>query len=164
MGQPISDLTAAQLSSAAYVPLAAYAAGKGPILPDGWVANVELSWATKDGANQFITFMNSDTQQSMMTVKGSNYPQNFYSDLTDSGYSIWQKLNPEMTRVLGVIQQDYPEYDISANGHSVGGGVAQTFAWLNNLSGYGQNSLPISPGALQDAFQGSLVNFDFASP
>ena len=43
-----------------------------------------------------------------------------------------------------------PGYEIMTDGHSLGGGMAQTAALENGLSGYGQNSLPISPDAIQD--------------
>src|SRR5271165_2727266 len=42
----------------------------------------------------------------------------------------------------------HANYQITTDGHSLGGGMAQTFSVQNDLSGFGQNSLPIAPGSI----------------
>jgi hypothetical protein len=140
-------LVAAQLSAAAYTPLSAYQAGTGPSLPSGWVAATSLSYSNAN--NQFITFVNAATNQVVVAFKGSDNASNFQSDVTDSGYSEWASVRSNADSALAQIKALYPDSEIMSDGHSLGGGMAQTFALENNLSGYGQNSLPISSALLR---------------
>jgi hypothetical protein len=138
----ISDLTAAQLSLAAY--------GKPP--PAGWTV-----FNTYSTANNSVTVLyNAATLQVVMAFKGSTNISNFYSDLTDSGYAEWEEIASTAKQALVEIKAalaplgNSSSWQIMTDGHSLGGGLAQTFALLNGLSGYGQNSLPISQGAIND--------------
>jgi predicted Zn-dependent protease len=158
-GSGVTNLVAAQLSDAAYVPLSTYQSGgnfqvtglSANTLPNGWQVDVANSYATADGSNQFITLVNPTTQQVMVTFKGSDSASNFESDLANSGGSAWESLAPAVSSAIANIQSEYPGYQIMTDGHSLGGGMSQTADLEYGLSGYGQNSLPISTTALGDS-------------
>jgi predicted Zn-dependent protease len=158
-GSGVTNLVAAQLSDAAYVPLSTYQSGgnfqvtglSANTLPNGWQVDVANSYATADGSNQFITLVNPTTQQIMVTFKGSDSASNFESDLANSGGSAWESLAPAVSSAIANIQSEYPGYQIMTDGHSLGGGMSQTADLEYGLSGYGQNSLPISTTALGDS-------------
>jgi trimeric autotransporter adhesin len=165
MATGANNLIAAQLSNAAYTPLATYQSGgalpaSAPV-PAGWVADPALSGndgtdANPGGNNQFITFVNTTTNQVMITFKGTDNLSNGVSDIASSGGTAWQSIQPVAQAALFLIQVAYPGYQIMTDGHSLGGGLAQSFALANNLSGYGQNSLPISSSALDSLLPGSV--------
>lgn len=135
----ISDLIAAELSQAAYP-------GYSP--PLGWEANSTYSYtnSTAFGTNSFTTFINTTTQQVVIAFKGSDTFSNWVSDLANNGGSAWESLAPELQQVIAAIESDpsLAGYQIMTDGHSLGGGMAQTAALEYGLSGYGQNSLPVS--------------------
>jgi Ca2+-binding RTX toxin-like protein len=132
----LDTTTAAQLSKAAYP-------GEPP--PAGWTV-----FDTKStGDNSVTAFFNANTNQVVMAFKGSNNVSNFQSDLFNSGAAAWQEISPLASQLLDAVRTQFPRYQIVTDGHSLGGGMAQTFALENQLSGYGQNSLPISQGAIQ---------------
>ena len=169
MANVLSDFVAAQLSKASYTRLDDWNAGHMPdgkdlpALPDGWHFDADhSSYGTKDGKidpdNQFITFYNDNDKQVVTVFKGSDNYSNFNSDLTDAGYSEWKSLRPafdaKINDILNQINNSegpYKDYQQPmTDGHSLGGGMAQTAALIYDLSGYGQNSLPISPDAIKD--------------
>ena len=149
----ISDLIAAELSNAAYP-------GNGP--PLGWVASSAYSQTSADGANSFTTFVDATTKQIVIAFKGSDNGSNWVSDLTNNGGSAWESIEFQFEAVISAIEADptLAGYQIMTDGHSLGGGMAQTAALEFGLSGYGQNSLPVSNTAITtDAQITSLGGF-----
>ena len=149
----ISPLIAAQLSAAAYTPLGKQVpvvTSQGTWIPytGSLAGTTNFSGQDQSGANQFVTYVNSATSQVVISFKGSDNVSNFTSDFTNSGGSAWEAIAPVANQQLAAIQAVFPGYDIMTDGHSLGGGMAQTMALENNLSGYGQNSLPISGTAI----------------
>jgi Mg-chelatase subunit ChlD len=140
----IDPLTAAQLSAAAYTPT---------LVPSGWtqIGNTVFS---ADGVNSFTVFKSTTSSQIVIAFKGTDFSsltggiEQFKSDIGDNGASAWESLKAQFETTLGTIQTEYPGYTISTDGHSLGGGMAQTAALEYDLSGYGQNSLPVSQGAI----------------
>src|ERR1700722_7731619 len=149
MASGISYLTAAELSQAAYP-------GYAP--PAGWTALPIYSAASGDGTNSFTTFVNNSTNQIVIAFKGTDFSSTsgalsqLYSDFYNSGGSAWESIASQFQAVLQQIQADksYAGYQIMTDGHSLGGGMAQTAALEFGLSGYGQNSLPISYTAVTE--------------
>ncbi len=152
----INALTAAELSQAAYTPLANYQSGTGPTLPSGWVAVTSngLSAASSDGTSQFITFVNSTTKQVVIAFKGTDNGTNLVSDLANDGAVAYSSIQSAATTALtgpnGILQQYSTGlgWNIMTDGHSLGGGMAATFAVENDLNGYGQNALPIAKASM----------------
>lgn len=162
----ITNLVAAQLSAAAYTPLSAYSGSSaisdtqyidgetGAVLslPSGWAANLSLSdFVVKDGVTeQLITFVNTSTQQIVIAFKGTDTLTDLKNDVSDQGAGAYLALQSAALATLNSIKDNsaYTGYEIMTDGHSLGGGMAQTFAVENGLSGYGQNSLSIAPGSI----------------
>ena len=150
MATGISALTAAELSNAAY---------PGGTPPTGW--NAETPASPDGGANSLTVFVNQTTSQIVIAFKGSDNASNFESDFTNSGGSAWETMSPIFAQALANVQAQFPGYDVMTDGHSLGGGMAQTAALEYGLSGYGQNSLPISQTAANDpaiTLQGGLTS------
>jgi hypothetical protein len=96
--------------------------------------------------DQFMTYVNASTKQVVITFKGSSTLNDFISDLNpkNEGASDYQAIEAAAHQSFLDIEKEYPGYTIFTDGHSLGGGMAQTFALQFHLSGYGQNSLPIA--------------------
>jgi hypothetical protein len=99
--------------------------------------------------NQFRVFTNGS--EVVFAFKGSSTTANFIDDLTNSGSTAYAQLLPVFNAVFDALKSDptYANAQFIVDGHSLGGGLAQSFALADDLSGYGQNSLPISAAALQ---------------
>ena len=136
----LSNLDAALLAQAAY--------GNTTNLPSGWTAGQR--YTSSDGANSFTVFTNGT--QAVIAFKGSDNVSNFKSDLGNSGGSAWESIAPQANSVLADLRNS--GYNVETTGHSLGGGMAQTFALENNLSGYSQNALPISQQAINQDMGG----------
>ncbi len=164
----VSDLIAAQLSNAAYTPLATYQAGgslptSAPV-PQGGIPAPQFSNygtnpdGTPDLNNQFVTFINTTgpTPQVMIVFKGTDNIPNGVSDIANSGGQAWDSIKSNAQAALASINEAIKNdpslagAQIMTDGHSLGGGMAQYFALANNLNGFGQNSLPISLTALNE--------------
>lgn len=98
--------------------------------------------------NQFRIFTNGP--QIVFAFKGSNTASNWADDLKNSGGVAFQQLQPAFAAVFGALKSDlrYSNAQFIMDGHSLGGGLAQTFALAVQVDGFGQNSLPISTMAL----------------
>jgi hypothetical protein len=138
----ISNLVAAELSQAAYDKY------EPADLPAGWAD--DFSYYYNNGTNSFSTFVNAATRQVVIAFKGTDTLAQFQSDVANEGGAEWESIKGEFASVLASIRAALPGYQIMTDGHSLGGGMAQTAALESGLSGYGQNSLPISPDAIQD--------------
>lgn len=137
----ISASTAAQLSAAAYAPWSSVAAGAVSNLPAEWKAlPPPYSGQDAGGNNQFVSFFNAQTNQVVMAFRGSENLSNWKSDFANSGAAEWDSIKAGAQAAFSNIQRDYSGAEIMTDGHSLGGGMAQTFALANSLSGYGQNS------------------------
>jgi Lipase (class 3) len=138
----INNLVAAELSQAAYDTLAP------DNLPAGWTDDFQYYF--NNGTNSFSTFVNPATQQVVIAFRGTQSEAQLASDITSAGGSAWESIKTQFENVLNSVREQLPNYQIMTDGHSLGGGMAQTAALENDLSGYGQNSLPISPAAILD--------------
>jgi len=104
----INDLTAARLSQAAYTSYLDYAL-HGAALPSdlsaaGWRVDIDNSYRSPGGFNQFITFVNDNDHQVVIAFKGSDCLSNYISDLSDSGYSAYQSVRSAAVEKLNTIQ------------------------------------------------------------
>jgi hypothetical protein len=125
-------------------------------LPSGWsvdVANSGFTGNASDPTDQFLVFVNSNsaTMQVVIAFRGTNSLSTLlFSDLypPDQGASDYAALQPIAAAKLANIRNIYSKYQIVTDGHSLGGGMAQTFSLQYGLSGYGQNSLPIAPASI----------------
>ena len=138
----ISNLVAAELSEAAYdglSPPTCRRAGRttSPITSTAAATRSALS-STRRRSRWSIAFRGTTTLAQLQ------------SDVSDQGGAEWEAIKGEFASVLASVQAALPGYQIMTDGHSLGGGMAQTAALEFGLSGYGQNSLPISPDAIAD--------------
>ena len=121
----IDELTAAQLSQAAY--------SSGAV--SGWTA--VYNYATTDanaGTNSFTIYVNDFTHQAVFAFKGSDDVGNFQSDLANSGGAAWEDLRSQADAEFTAFHENNPTYTIMSDGHSLGSGMAQTFA-LEHVGG-----------------------------
>ncbi|MGE0113800.1 MAG: calcium-binding protein [Steroidobacteraceae bacterium] len=162
----ITALNAGYFSAEAYEPIGD--ANLGSAL-SGWTELTALAGATKaDGtrvpaeqiigsaeiANQYRVFVNTESHQIVFAFKGSDHAENWWSDIANSGASAYDRLQDQSIRSQANVAYDlltttslysqYAGYQIVTVGHSLGGGMAQSFALERRLDGFGVNSLPIS--------------------
>lgn len=147
MPNGINDLIAAQLSDLSYNELDRFQNGTNDPLPPDWSFMSRYSFVA--GVDQLITFVNSSTRQVVMTFKGTDQPSTMYRSVTSAGAADWDQMQSTALSIFELIQADLVNdvdlpYQIFTNGHSLGGGLAQSFALTQGLSGYAQNSLPIT--------------------
>jgi hypothetical protein len=135
-------------------------------IPKNWVnvenLNLDLTktkdWNIQRDAhgerqNQFKVFVNKDTQEIMIAIKGSDHKRNFVSDISNTGASEYKLLKPQLDAAFNAIKNDpqFAGYKTYTTGHSLGGGMGQTFAVENKLDTYYFNSLPISSTYIKEA-------------
>jgi pimeloyl-ACP methyl ester carboxylesterase len=138
----LNNSVAAQLSQAAYDTL-------GPDnLPAGWTDDFQYYF--NNGTNSFSTFVNAATQQVVIAFEGTQSEAQLESDVANAGGSAWESIKGSFANILSQIRSAFPDWQIATDGHSLGGGMAQTAALENDLSGFAQNSLPISPAAIRN--------------
>jgi hypothetical protein len=131
----------------------------GKHLPPEWSAPIrdaqgrllQEGWNTQHNANgklenQFMVSINPRTHQISFDFKGSDAWSNWTSDLGNAGASEFAKIEAKAQAAYDYLSQhpDYKNYHFSATGHSLGGGVAQSFALKNNMDAAVYNSLPIA--------------------
>lgn len=131
----------------------------GKHLPDGWPKPLlddqgrllQEGWNTQHNAdgkleNQFMVSINPRTHQISFDFKGSDAWSNWKSDLGNAGASEFAKIEAKAQAAFDYLRQhpDYKDYHFSATGHSLGGGMAQSFALKNNIDAAVYNSLPIA--------------------
>jgi hypothetical protein len=138
----LNNLTAAELSQAAYDTFAP------DNLPPGWTDDFQDYY--NDGTNSFSTFVNAAANQVVIAFEGTQSESQLESDIANAGGSAWESIKRPFANILAQIRAQFPGEQILTDGHSLGAGMAQTAALENDLSGFGQNALPISPDAIND--------------
>lgn len=116
-------------------------------LPPGF----QEGWNTQHNAegkleNQFKVSINEETKEITFDFKGSVAWSNWKSDLSNAGASEFSKIKAKAQTAFEALSRDerYQGYRFATTGHSLGGGMAQSFALKNNLDAYVYNSLPIA--------------------
>ncbi|PKO64400.1 MAG: hypothetical protein CVU22_24540 [Betaproteobacteria bacterium HGW-Betaproteobacteria-16] len=132
-----------------------------PDSPEGW--NTQHN---PDGKleNRFMVSINPRTQEITFDFKGSDAWSNWKSDLGNAGASEFAKIEGQAQAALNALQADerYKDYRFAATGHSLGGGMAQSFALRNQLDAYVYNSLPIARDTLRGGYFDSVGGVDAA--
>lgn len=148
MTNSVSLLEAAQLSSAAY--------GKGAEIPANWT----LLKTFTSGVDSFTVFQNGNTL--VFAFKGTDSLTQLASDLTNDGANEWENIKQLADEQFAFYSNLNPAYQIVADGHSLGGGMAQIFALENHLDGFGQNALPIAANSLAADYPINGISSDTA--
>ena len=147
----IDEQNAGLFSAAAYTPIG-QSVDMDKFKLVGW-RDVTLQVApiySAGGVDEFRVFVNDTSKQVVMAFKGSDDWSNFKSALTDSGFKDYKDLHQAAIDALLAINDDFTGYKVLTDGHSLGGGMAQSFALEKHLDGFGQNSLPIAGQTLAD--------------
>lgn len=118
-----------------------------PGSPEGWNTQHNDKGELE---NQFKVSINAETRQITFDFKGSDAWSNWKSDLGNAGASEFAKIQAKAQAAYEYLKDnpDYKGYHFAATGHSLGGGMAQSFALKNNLDAYVYNSLPIARGTI----------------
>ena len=119
-------------------------------------------WNTQHNAdgkleNQFQVSINRETKQITFDFKGSDEWENWWSDLANAGASSFAKIQGQAQAAYEALKNDerYQGFQFAATGHSLGGGMAQSFALRNGIDAYVYNSLPIARDTIRgDYFKG----------
>ncbi|AOW15173.1 hypothetical protein LPB72_21945 [Hydrogenophaga crassostreae] len=126
-------------------------------------------WNTQHNArgeliNQFMVSINQDTKQITFDFKGSDNVSNFKSDFGNAGASEFARIEAQAQKALEAMQADerYKGFTFAATGHSLGGGMGQSFALRNNLDAYVYNSLPIARDTIKGDYFKEVGGFDAA--
>ncbi|MEZ5663213.1 MAG: hypothetical protein R3E94_06735 [Burkholderiaceae bacterium] len=116
---------------------------KGHLLQEGWNTQHNADGKLE---NQFMVSINRKTHQVTFDFKGSDAWSNWISDLGNAGASEFAKIEAKARAAFDALRNDerYKHYHFSATGHSLGGGMAQSFALKNNIDAAVYNSLPIA--------------------
>lgn len=129
--------------------------------PQGW--NTQHNQEGKL-ENQFMVSINTKTKQITFDFKGSDAWSNWVSDFGNAGASEFAKIQAQAQKAFDLISKnpDYKDYHFAATGHSLGGGMAQSFALKNNLDAYVYNSLPIARDTIKGEYFKEAGGFDAA--
>lgn len=119
--------------------------------PDGKTTLKQEGWNTQHNAagkleNQFQVSINEKTQEITFDFKGSDAWSNWTSDLGNAGASEFAKIEAKAQAAFDTLRNDerFKDYHFAATGHSLGGGMAQSFALKNHIDVSVYNSLPIA--------------------
>ncbi len=117
--------------------------GQGRLLKEGWNTQHNADGKLE---NQFLVSINPRTHQISFDFKGSDAWSNWKSDLGNAGASEFAKIEAKAQATFEALRSDerYKHYHFSATGHSLGGGMAQSFALKSNIDVAVYNSLPIA--------------------
>lgn len=132
-----------------------------PGSPEGW--NTQHN-ADGQLENQFKVSINTETWQITFDFKGSDAWSNWKSDLGNAGASEFAKIQEQAQRAFEALKNDerYKDYRFAATGHSLGGGMAQSFALRNNIDAYVYNSLPIARETIRGDYFKDAGGYDAA--
>lgn len=116
---------------------------QGRLLQEGWNTQHNANGKLE---NQFMVSINETTKEISFDFKGSDAWSNWTSDLGNAGASELAKIEAKAQAAFDALRNDerYKNYHFSATGHSLGGGMAQSFALKNNIDAAVYNSLPIA--------------------
>ena len=126
-------------------------------------------WNTQHNAegqleNQFKVSINDKTHEITFDFKGSDAWSNWKSDLGNAGASEFAKIQEQAQRAFDALKNDerYKDYRFAATGHSLGGGMAQSFALRNNIDACVYNSLPIARETIRGDYYKDVGGYDAA--
>lgn len=126
-------------------------------------------WNTQHNAkgeliNQFMVSINRDTKQITFDFKGSDNVSNFKSDFGNAGASEFARIEAQAQKALVALKEnpDFKGFTFATTGHSLGGGMGQSFALRNNLDAYVYNSLPIARDTIKGGYFQDVGGFDAA--
>ena len=162
MANPIDAQNVGMFSAAAYTPIGQPIDTTATPLPPGW-SDITLQFFgggaagaqfysdsdpdNSNGNNEFRIYQNSSEKQIVIAFKGSDNVSNFISDvnLTDQGASAYLTvIKNRATVALETLQQiaAYDGYTYYTDGHSLGGGMAQSFALRTASMALGRTRCP----------------------
>ena len=132
-----------------------------PGSPDGWNTQHNDQGQLE---NQFKVSINRETKEITFDFKGSDAWSNWWSDLANAGASEFAKIQAKAQAAFEHLSQhpEFRHFRFAATGHSLGGGMAQSFALRNNIDAYVYNSLPIARGTIASDYFASVGGFDAA--
>lgn len=132
-----------------------------PGSPDGWNTQHNDKGQLE---NQFKVSINHRTKEITFDFKGSDAWSNWWSDLANAGASEFAKIQAKAQAAFEHLSQhpEFRHFRFAATGHSLGGGMAQSFALRNNIDAYVYNSLPIARGTIASDYFAPVGGFDAA--
>ncbi|MEZ5663656.1 MAG: hypothetical protein R3E94_09055 [Burkholderiaceae bacterium] len=132
-----------------------------PGSPEGW--NTQHN-AAGELENQFKVSVNTKTHQITIDFKGSDAWSNWKSDLGNAGASEFAKIQAKAQAAFEALRKDerYQGYQFAATGHSLGGGMAQSFGLKNNIDVYAYNSLPIARETINGDYYKDVGGYEAA--
>lgn len=134
---------------------------QGRLLQEGWNTQHNSEGKLE---NQFQVSINNETKEISFDFKGSDAWSNWKSDLGNAGASEFANIEAKAQAALDELKNDerYKDYHFSATGHSLGGGMAQSFGLKNNLDVAIYNSLPIARDTLNGDYYKDVGGYDAA--
>lgn len=132
-----------------------------PGSPDGWNTQHNDQGQLE---NQFKVSINRETREITFDFKGSDAWSNWWSDLANAGASEFAKIQAKAQAAFEHLSQhpEFRHFRFAATGHSLGGGMAQSFALRNNIDAYVYNSLPIARGTIASDYFAPVGGFEAA--
>ncbi|MFN3494670.1 MAG: hypothetical protein ACK40L_09200 [Hydrogenophaga sp.] len=132
-----------------------------PGSPEGWNTQHNAEGKLE---NQFQVSINRETKEITFDFKGSDAWSNWKSDLANAGASEFAKIAPQAQAVYEHLRQQpqFQDFRFAATGHSLGGGMAQSFALRNQIDAYVYNSLPIARDTIKGGYFDAQGGFDKA--
>jgi putative lipase involved disintegration of autophagic bodies len=94
-------------------------------LGPNWHEDTSLTVTT--ASTQMRVFVNDATKQVVFAFRGTDNLSNGVSDIKDSGASAYREIHAAAKGSYGTASTDYSGYQIITTGHSLGGGMAQSF-------------------------------------
>jgi Ca2+-binding RTX toxin-like protein len=162
MSHQIDAQNAGLFSAAAYAPIgSATDKDSVAVINLGWheISNFDsdIKQKSQDGTAQYRIFVNDTTHEAVIAFKGSSTLADFQSDIQDSGWTQYQAIHDDALAARNYLKDHLSKYKIYSVGHSLGGGMAQSFALEFNLDGFAQNSLPVSSGFIAKYFSNKII-------
>jgi len=132
-----------------------------PGSPEGWNTQHNASGQLE---NQFQVSINEKTREITFDFKGSDAWSNWKSDLGNAGASEFAKIQAQAQAAFEHLSQhpEFRHFRFAATGHSLGGGMAQSFALRNNIDAYVYNSLPMARETISGDYFAPAGGFEAA--
>src|SRR5271167_3532507 len=124
-------------------------------LENAFPGKLDANYFWNEQTNTAFHVFENAVGQIVFAFRGSTSPitslTNWAADLTtsDQGFSSYLGIGPQAQIVYNLMTESgspYENDEYFADGHSLGGGLAQTFAVINKINGFSQDPLPISKG------------------